>query len=548
MNYLQENIHHLSSILSHLGVEDAIISPGSRNAPLTVALVRNPHIHCHSIVDERSAGFVGLGMAKANSKPIVLCCTSGTALLNYYPAIAEAFYSGVPIIVLSADRPSELIDNWDGQCIRQEMVFDNHIVANYSIPSYADKEDCLEEIEEIIQAAMQDAISMQGPIHINVPMREPLYGASPSNFSFKKGEVIIPNHTKVILDLNLDGYTKVLVLNGAEYKKNKALSTALNNIVANNKAVVLNDIVSNQNEDTIKGYDALLIKADSNEYVPELLITTGKFLLSKPLKTYLRAHKPKKHIHLCEKDENIGDPFDSEPEIITGDVAENLEKITQKLKNYKNYISYWLSQCKKHEIAQNSFFQEENYAEFKACFILAKSLNKDSVLHLANSTTVRYFSYLKDYLGSNEIHANRGTSGIDGCTSTAVGFALAQPEKEHILITGDIAFFYDINALWNNKLPQNLKIILLNNGGGGIFRYINGPNKLEELEEFFETAHNRTAENTAKEFGIEYLHSQDENSLITGLQNFYNNKNRVILEIFTDKYKNEIQFNKFKEL
>jgi 2-succinyl-5-enolpyruvyl-6-hydroxy-3-cyclohexene-1-carboxylate synthase len=536
-------------------VEDAIISPGSRNAPMIVALARNPHIHCHSIVDERSAGFVGLGMAKANSKPVVLCCTSGTALLNYYPAIAEAFYSGVPLIVLSADRPPELIDNWDGQCIRQEMVFDNHIVANYSIPSYADKEDCLEEIEEIIQAAMQDAIFMQGPVHINAPMREPLYGEIPEGFSFKKGEVIIPIRAKSHLDLNLDGYTKILVLNGAEYKKNSALALALNKIITNNKAVVLNDIISNQNEETLKGYDALLLKADSNDYAPEVLITTGKFVLSKSLKTYLRKYKPKKHIHLCEIKENIGDPFDSEPQIIEGGLAENLEKITQKTTNSSDYISYWLSQNKKHEIKQNSFFQEENYAEFKACFTIANSIKKESIIHLANSTTVRYFSYLKSFLDNNEIHANRGTSGIDGCSSTVVGFALAsskeritQPEKEHILITGDVAFFYDINALWNNKLPKNLKIILLNNGGGGIFRYINGPNKLGELEEFFETAHNRTAENTAKEFGIEYLHSHDQNSLITALQNFYNNKNRVILEVFTDKYKNEIQFNKFKEL
>ena len=166
---------------------------------------------------------------------------------------------------------------------------------------------------------------------------------------------------------------------------------------------------------------------------------------------------------------------------------------------------------------------------------------------------MRYFSYLKEFLNTTHIQANRGTSGIDGCTSTAVGFASdsyrkSQPNKNHVLITGDVAFFYDINALWNKNFPKNLKIILLNNQGGGIFRYINGPNKLPELEEFFETTHKRTAQKVCEEYNIKYLQAGDKNTLEKNLEDFHKSEKSILLEVFTDRYKNEKQFNKFKEL
>ena len=547
MNYLHENIHHLSSVLSSYGVEDAILSPGSRNAPLTVALARNPHIQCHSIVDERSAGFVGLGMAKASEKPVVLCCTSGTAVLNYYPAIAESFYTGVPLIVLSADRPPELIDNWDGQCIRQEMVFDNHILSSYSMPSYSDKEDCKEEIEEILEAAIGEAIMNQGPVHINVPLREPLYSNIPENFEFKKGEFRMQTGNQ-ISDIPTLESTKTLILLGADYKENNALEPLLEEIEQEEKAVVLKDIIANKGKDSFASYDAVLLGKNEADLQPDLLITTGKFILSKSLKTYLRKHKPKRHFHLTESDGIIGDPFSTDPEIIKGDLEENLKNISEKLEPCKAYFSFWQSHCNKNKVAQVSFFNNSDFAEFWACYHIGLSLKKETILHLANSTTVRYFSYLKEFIKTTTVQANRGTSGIDGCTSTAVGFALAEPNKNHLLITGDVAFFYDINALWNKHFPKNLKIVLLNNQGGGIFRYIDGPNKLPELEEFFETTHERTAKKVCEEYEIKYLHAGDKKELEKSLEDFHDSKNSILLEVFTDRYKNEEQFNKFKQL
>lgn len=553
--WLNKNIHHLSSQLSQLGVEEAIISPGSRNAPLTVALARNPHIHCTSVVDERSAAFIALGLAKANKKPVVICCTSGTALLNYYPAIAEAFYSGVPLIILSADRPPELIDNWDGQCIRQEMVFENHIQGSFSLPPYTDKEDCLEEIDEITHAVLNLAIESNGPVHLNIPLREPLYTTFPEAFSFQKGELNQAKKSKNTTVLDIDKEAKIWIINGASYNSNPKLKTILQNIETSKKAVVLNDIISNLGNGSFDFYDSFLLGKTNATEKPEILITTGKFYLSKSLKTYLRKHKPMKHFHLASSEGMVGDPLDTEPEVILGEVEANLQAIHENILGNALFYAHWETQQTIQKRKVKAFFESQDYAEFKACQTIAQSIPKNGIVHLANSTSIRYFSYLRHYLKAEEIHSNRGTSGIDGCTSTAIGFALAsnrsgtnQPKENHYLITGDIAFLYDSNAFWLKQLPNNLKIIVLNNSGGGIFRYIDGPKQLPELEEFFETAHQRSAKYLAKEFGIEYHCATNTAELSKGLNAFENSKNTLLLEVFTDKYKNEKQFNKFKEI
>lgn len=552
--WLNKNIHTLSSQLSFFGVEDAIISPGSRNAPLTVALARNPHIHCTSIVDERSAGFIALGMAKANNKPVVLCCTSGTALLNYYPAIAEAYYSGVSLIILSADRPPELIDNWDGQCIRQEMVFENHIQGSYSLPSYTDKEDCTEEIEEIIYSVMETSLQLKGPVHLNIPLREPLYSEFPKEFLYKKGKFNLENLEVKFNSNKIEFNEKTLLINGAEYIENQSINTLLIEWKKNKKVVVLNDIISNKFDDNFSIFDSFLLKNHNAVLAPEILITTGKFCLSKSLKNYLRKYKPAKHYHISENGGLVGDPFDTNPIIIESQLEDVLSGLDEISRPQSSYYFDWENQLNKHFSKVESFFEHLEYGEFKACHTIANHLPKKAILHLANSTSIRYFSYLKHLINGHEIHSNRGTSGIDGCTSTAVGFALAtaksdeKASKEHVLITGDIAFLYDSNALWLKDIPQNFKIIVLNNSGGGIFRYIDGPKQLPELEEFFETSHQRSAKYLANEFGLEYLEARNTEELDLGLSIFQNTKKCILLEVFTDKYTNEIQFNKFKEI
>jgi 2-succinyl-5-enolpyruvyl-6-hydroxy-3-cyclohexene-1-carboxylate synthase len=541
---INQNIHYLSSRLTEMGMRLAVISPGSRNAPLTIALNRNPNMECWSQIDERSAGFIALGASKSTELPVALCCTSGTALLNYYPAIAEAYYTGVPLVVLSADRPPELIDRWDGQAIRQENVFENHILGSYSIPDDIDDLDRREEIDKIIEKAIELAVVKSGPVHINVPFREPLYDDIPANYEFEKGE--IPEKAKSdILELHFSrNFKSALVVNGANRQQNPIYDELLGELIKSNKAVVINDVLSNLNNETFPSWDGL--KWDPG-MKPELLITTGKFNLSKDLKQFLRTNKPMKHFHVFE-DGEVSDQFFTNPENLYGDRVNAVEALLNNTEECEALINNWKSKSEDKNKKLLKLLSNADFNEFSVCHKIAENLKRSDILHLANSTTVRYFSYLKSEVATRQIHSNRGTSGIDGCSSTAVGMALTDKKSEHVLVTGDVAFFYDVNAFWRDELPKNLKVVILNNKGGGIFRYISGPSKLPELEKFFETQHDRNAEKVADDLGLKYYIAKDFKGLAEGLKWLNNQDSCSVLEIETDREINQQIFTEFKEL
>lgn len=541
---INRNIHHLSSSLSENGLDLAVISPGSRNAPLTIALNRNPSIECWSQIDERSAAFVALGAAKSSGRPVAICCTSGTAVLNYYPAVAEAYYTGIPLIVLSADRPPELIDRWDGQAIRQDNVFDNHILESFRIPDDIDKIDQEETIGKIISKAVSTAFIKGGPVHINIPLREPLYSEIPIDFDFSIGELPIKAKSD-ILELHFNRtFKSTLIVNGASKLMDEYYDELLSEIIKSEKAIVVNDVLSNLSNETFSFWDGVEWKPSSK---PELLITTGKFNLSKDLKSFLRSNKPIKHYHVFE-DGEVSDQFFTKPEFIYGDRVNAVEALMGYSETCSEYIEEWKSHGVNKNKGLENLLSSANFNEFSASMFVSKWINQNTILHLANSTSVRYFSFLKGNIATRNIYSNRGTSGIDGCTSTAVGMALKDTVGQHILITGDIAFFYDSNALWRDKLPKNLKIILLNNKGGGIFRYIKGPSELEELNKFFETQHERNAEKIAQDLGLKYYIAKDFNLLSEGLDWLTKQNNCAVLEIETNREINQETYRKFREL
>lgn len=513
------------------------MSPGSRNAPLTISFARHSEIKKWIIPDERSAGFIALGIAQETKEPVVLCCTSGTALLNYAPAIAEAYYREIPLIVLSADRPPELIDQRDGQTIRQFEALKNHVKKSIQLPVVKDDNDAMTYSSRLIDM-LKSAIKLPvGPVHLNIPFEEPFYPTSSDQLAFKQVEIdteVTPFQNQI--EFELSSYKKILILVGqqsAEPELDEVLETLSETIP------ILKFPLNNLSEG-IEHADLFI--QNQEELKPDLLITSGLSVLSKKMKLFLRANKPEKHIHMDPAGVEV-DTFQTEPDILQTSLTEFLKKhIVVKNQEYRDL---WLAFEKKAKAALNEIVERIDFSESLAAKRILESIPKESYLHLSNSMPVRY----ADMFGvakTIECYSNRGTSGIDGCTSTALGTALIS-DKLNTLITGDLAFLYDRNAFFHNYKLPNLRIIILNNQGGGIFRLIDGPSNLPELEEYFETRHNRTAEYICAENGLEYIKADGTGSLENALKEFYLPSDQAkILEVFTDPETNQRVYKELK--
>ena len=533
------------------GITTIIISPGSRNAPLTIGFVNNPAFQCYSIADERCAAFFALGIAQQTNQPVALVCTSGSALLNYYPAFAEAFYSQIPLIVISADRPQSKIDIGDGQTIRQENVFENHSLYNANL-----KEDVSTENDLKINEAINTAITQKGPVHINAPFEEPLYETI-SELSVTVNIVASANATQPISIEDVSEFatiwnnsTKKMILVGVN-EPNAINSNIINAFAKDESVVVLTETTSNLHHDTfINNIDTIITpftNIDYEDFRPEILVTFGGMIVSKRIKAFLRKYKPKNHWHIdtLRAYDTFGaltKHFKADPNLFF-DTFLPLTNATE-----SNYFQQLDAVKTLRKLKSNIYLDKIPFSDFKVFEKVMQRLPKNSQLQISNSSAIRY-AQLIDIDESIEVYCNRGTSGIDGSTSTAIGAAVAN-DKQTVFITGDIGFLYDSNALWNNYIPKNFKIILINNGGGGIFRILPGHEETPVFNTFFETSHCLTAEHLAKMYGFEYSIASDEESLAASLTALYSqNEKPSILEIFTSTLKNDsILLQYFNEL
>ena len=535
----------LASICALKGAKNVILSPGSRCAPITLAFARHPDIHTRTIPDERSAAFIALGIAQELGQPVVLVCTSGSAAYNYAPAIAEAYFQQVPLIVITADRPPEWIDQWDGQTIRQTEIYGKHVKGFLQFPDEFGHPDKVWHANRIVNEAINIACQFPfGPVHINIPLREPFYPENTESFDYSNSPRIIEPHyselmltqkTKNDLVQALSGFKNILIVPGQQ-KSDSSIQYILDELAKSGKAVVVTDTISNlQSEFTINQHDHFVGNEKLNGSLkPDLVLTFGKSIISKSLKVFLRNSEAV-HWHI-QPAGYIPDTFQGLTKTIHCQVLEILDLLNEALLPNSSFASSWQKFENKVRESFDSILGNSEFGEYQAISICMKAVPSDSKIHLANSMAVRYVNFLGKR--TQEIYCNRGTSGIDGSSSTAVGCSLST-DAYVTLVTGDMAFFYDRNAFWHNYPIPNLRIVLLNNHAGGIFRLIDGPAKQPELQEYFETRQNLNGRNLAKEFGFEYHLATDMDSLKIGLADFYS-KSPVpkILEIQSDSTKN----------
>lgn len=538
-------IIELASICSQKGVKNAILSPGSRSAPITLAFARHPDIKTRTISDERSAAFIALGMAQQLEQPVVLVCTSGSAAYNYAPAIAEAYFQQIPLIVITADRPPEWIDQWDGQTIRQTEIYGKHVKGFFQFPDEFGHADKVWHANRIVNEAINLANQFPaGPVHINIPLREPFYPEKAESFDYSKPVRIIEaldteqklsEENKERLAEALSGFKRILIVPGQQ-RPDSGIQHLLDDLAKNGKAVVVTDTISNlQSDPTVNHHDHFVGNEHFYEELrPDLILTFGKSIISKNLKLFLRKSKAA-HWHV-QSAGYVPDTFQSLTRTIHCEVRDFLKFLNETLTANSRFASSWNTLENKMRQSFPSIMESAEFGEYQAISTCLKAIPAKSKIHLANSMAVRYVNFLGKR--TQEIICNRGTSGIDGSSSTAVGCALTT-EEFVTLVTGDMAFFYDRNAFWHNYPISYLRIILLNNHAGGIFRLIEGPAKQPELEEYFETSQKLDGRSLANEFGFGYHLALDAESLNIGLLDFYS-KSTVpkILEIQSESPKN----------
>lgn len=538
-------IYDIAELCSQLGVKHAVLSPGSRCAPLTISFAQHPKIKEITISDERSAAFIGLGLAQASSSPVVLICTSGSALLNYSPAVAEAFYSEIPLIVLSADRPLEWIDQQDGQAIHQQNIYGKHVKASFQLPVDSENNDSAWDIKRKVCEAINISLEgKKGPVHINIPFREPFYPETKIGFSNLTAIQNIYSSKQIngevidSLQKQLDGYSKILIVAG-QGNYSQELSRECEKL----NAPIIKETISNfpKNKNTVTQIDNIFLST-SEDILPDLVISFGQSVLSKGLKTKLRQHNFD-HWHIQNHEGSASDTFQHLTKVIKSNVLDFFAQL--KPRNDDSFLQSYKTLNRLSDRNTSKIIENQNFSEFKALQLITDTLPQNTQLHLANSMAVRYSNL---YPSKNEIKtfANRGTSGIDGSSSTCVGVSIIDSEI-NTLFTGDLSFFYDSNAFWNNYIGENLRIVVFNNNGGGIFRMIDGPAKQKELEPYFVTEQKLSARKIAELHDLEYSRVNTTTELTEALNTFFEEGNSKILEIFTDGHQNTTLFKEYKK-
>lgn len=561
-------VYNIAELCARRRLNNVVICPGSRSAPLVLAFTRHPEMKCRLISDERSAAFIALGISQNCKLPTVLICTSGTAAYNFAPAVAEAFFSQTPLLVLTADRPKEWVAQQDGQTIFQNNLYGHNVKQSFEIPQDYDHGDG----QWMINRTLNEAISLSsaepaGPVHINMPFREPLYPAAEVVTGYDDNVRVIEDHPaypvlteyqKTKIFEQWPSFKHVAIVAG-QHDMSESRIQAMTNLLEQHKLPVVADILSNLHGiDSIVSHADLFMDVCSSEIKeslrPDLLITFGNSIISKSLKQFLRTHPPNRHWHI-QPFGPVADTYQSITDVYRVNINTFLNYISSlpSRNNFdgqkqENYNKLWEIEERRALRVLNNFFSQQEFAEFEFVKEFMNALPPFCNLHVANSMSVRYANYIGLSATQKDVsvYANRGTSGIDGCTSTAVGHALVS-HKPNFLITGDVAFFYDRNAFWHNYKLTNLRVVVLNNHGGIIFKLIDGPGALPEAEDFFVTEQKLSAKRLCEEFNFEYLKLDSKRKLRNTLADFIEPGEKTkILEIESSSELNKNIFNELK--
>ncbi len=501
-----------------------------------------------NLPDERSAAFLAIGIAQWEARPVGILCSSGTAGLNYAPALAEAFYQKLPLIAMTADRPPERIDQMDGQTIRQPGMFHNHVKREAQLPYEPRDQDSLRVNRHSVLELLNEAMNPpQGPVHLNIPLEEPLYGLEAVSRDQKEepgpghdpGEVPTIGAKDRIARFNRA--KKVMVIAGM-LRNADPVRDQLEKWALSYNVVVLTETPSGLRKGAfVNCIDRVLLafpEEQRGDVMPDLLITLGGPVISKKIKQLLQAHPPDEHWHIGAEP-SPPDTYRCLSWYYPGPPAHFFEHMENGIEPRPVDLKAqwdWRSQVAQEN--HEAFLARAPFSDLKVFEAILEHLPRSSIVHMGNSSPARYFQLFEGRYDL-EYYGNRGTSGIDGTVSTATGMA-KRTETPLTLVIGDIGLLYDANGFWVRDLPGNLSVIVINNGGGGIFRIIDGPSEQPELAEHFEAGHTFTFEGVAQTYGLAHASARDLNELESALEWLYGEMKDqpAMLEVHTPRESN----------
>ena len=506
----KENVNILTALLVKHGIRHAVVCPGSRNAPIVHNLNECPDITCYPVTDERSAGFYALGMAQALQQPVVVCVTSGSALLNLTPAVAEAYYQHRQVVVISADRPQQWIDQLDGQTLPQPDALGRFVAKAVTLPEPHDEEErwyCNRLVNEAL-------ITAHAPVHINVPISEPLF-----NFSVQAlpDERLIEQTAAEMSSITLSHICRMFM------QAHRPL------LIAGQPMNPLMD-------------EAVMLAGDDEAYVPDFVLYCGDSVVSKRLKRFLRKAK---ETWAVNRTGEVNDTFMNLTHVFQGDP----DVVTDMVRFYPEqqphpFVQRWDALLTRAQSNAEAFAAPYSQMATVKCFEQRLSLEVEQTrvepaVHYANSTAIR----LANIFARHRVWCNRGVNGIEGSLSTAAGFSLVSKELVFCVI-GDLSFFYDQNALWNQNLRPNLRVLLLNNGRGAIFNLLPGLEKSPARDRLVAAAHETTAEGICRQNNVSYRQATTEDEMQQGIAwlQTENPERPMVLEVMTDPARDEQVF------
>lgn len=507
------NVNILTSLMVAHGVRTVVVCPGSRNAPLAHNFASCPEMHCVAATDERSAGFYALGLALASERPVAVCVTSGSALLNLAPAVAEAYYREVPLLVISADRPLAMINQLQGQTLPQAGALGMMVKATMQLPEPHNEVERWHCNRLVNEAMIKMLLHGGGPVHINVPISEPLYNFAVEELpEERKISMAAASADEALLTAIAADFAKarkpLIVVGQMERREWHKAAEAVEKLET--RAVVLAEKLSDDSDHQLPALDMLVERmANAADYQPDYIIYIGGNMVAKAMRQFLQQTKPRRSIVVSDAGE-VADVMMNATDIVEAKPSEMLRALASSDKEASAWIESW-QRLKAEAIEQANVatgnWQNEAIREFFHA-IRGKEMN----VHVANSLSVRMaLKYADRYL-----YVNRGVNGIEGSLSTAAGFSIMSACPVTCII-GDLSFFYDANALWNQGLCGNFRILLLNNKCGGIF------SKFEQLadspacDSYVMAKHNATAEGVCMQNNVVYRKAQTDEQIREGI-------------------------------
>lgn len=569
MNHQEALTAYTAAFVAELvqtGVTEAVVSPGSRSTPMAMVMAEHPGLNVHIHVDERSAAFFALGIAKASGKPVAILCTSGTAAANYFPAIAEANISRVPLIVITSDRPHELRDVGAPQAIDQLRLYGHHVkwFVEMALPEKTD--EMLRYVRSVCGRAAATALQApSGPVHLNFPFREPLIpklddenlfqlNERPTRYvNVRTGKLTIEKNEMSEIAAAISEHENGIIVCGQ--LEEEGFAAAVTELSARLNFPILADPLSqlrsgkHSTENVIDAYDAFLRNDEAKAYLkPAIVIRFGSMPVSKALTIFLKENRQALHF-VVDGGGGWRDPAVLSTEMIYCQETAFCQGILAELKAMPNesFLNKWKGINRLTKDNMTIIKDTAELSESRLFYQLAEMLPEKAGLFVGNSMPIRDLdSFFHNNGKSIRVLANRGANGIDGTVSTALGAASVSSQPFY-LVLGDLTFFHDLNGLLAAKLYNiDITIIVVNNNGGGIFSFLSQAEHPKHFELLFGTPLDLDFEHVVRMYNGKFTRIKDWDHFETTMKSAHHGLN--VIEIVSERDRNTKEHRQMWEL